>query len=79
MATVLAPMLPKIGEKPSVRFACTHIANTAYVVEDLQKMYTAQVGREIAERDFFPLIETVRGNAAPKGETFKYVSKGYRS
>lgn len=85
MATVLAPMITGIapdarerGEHPlpAQRFACTHIVNTAWVVESLTAKFIHQYGKEVAA-PFIARIETVRGNSAPAGETFHHVSKGY--
>ena len=77
MATILAPMTDRRG-KPTRRFAATHIATPAYVLPEIRQNYVSQYGKEVAERDYFPMIEVVKGNTPPAGEVFAYVSKGLR-
>jgi hypothetical protein len=80
MATVLAPMITSAPEGetpvPAQRFACTHVANPAYVVETQTKQYIYQYGATVAQA-FIDRIQVVRGNVPPAGERYHHTGRGY--
>jgi hypothetical protein len=75
MATVIAPFASNTRRPDKGRFAHTHIANPAYVVESLRRLYVHQYSTD-AHR-FIARIEVRRGNAKPADPDITQVRRGY--